>query len=259
MNEEADAGMRDETEIRELLALAAVGALDPGEDARLRSQIADRPELAAELARYEEAAASLADAVATPPPPALRASVLAAVRDVPQAGASEPAATPPVASEVAPAPVVPIEAARGRNRRWFAAGAFAAVAAAAVGVLAIGPLRDDGDGGVQVADVVADADAVTIAFDGELDELQLVHSPNHNAVALVGEGVPSLADEQVYELWLVRDDDPQRVDIFEPDDDGRVELLIPDMDPPAGASFAITIEPPGGSDEPTSTAVAATA
>jgi anti-sigma-K factor RskA len=269
MSERDAPGMDDNEadEIRELLALAAVGALDRDEDARLRERIADRPDLLAELAEHEEAAASLADAVAETPPPALRASVLAAIHDIPQAGgsaeASDAPAPAPPAEQPSPsdhaAPVVPIS--RARRRRWMpAAGAVLGAAAALIlAVVAVGSLTGDDDGGIQVADVVADGDAVTIGFGGQEPGFRLVHSPNHNAVALVGDAIPELAADQVYELWIVRDDTPEPMEIFTPDDDGAVEVLIPDMAPPPGASFAITIEPPGGSDRPTSTAIATTA
>lgn len=234
-------------EIRELVALAAVGALDADELARLRERIADRPDLQAELASYEDAAASLADAVAETPPPGLRSSVLAAIRDEPQPRAPEP-----------PAPVVPITAAR--RRRWAPVAAIGAAAAAVLAVVAVGALNGDDDGGgLRADDLVAAPDAVTITFDGQEDGFALVHSPRHGAVALVGEDIPELAEDQVYELWLVQDDTPEPMEIFAPDDDGQVEVVIPDMAPPEGATFAITIEPPGGSDQPTSTAIATTA
>ena len=84
-----------------------------------------------------------------------------------------------------------------------------------------------------------------------------MHSPALGASALVGSAIPTPDDDDVYELWMISDAAPEPVDTFRPDDDGDVELLIEDAASPDDAVFAITIEPPGGSEQPTTPVLAA--
>lgn len=242
-------------ELRELMALAAVGALDDGDRRQLDAALSGRSDLDDERRDLEAAAAALAFAVAAEPPPALRGRILDAVAELPRSNADQPA---PSASNL-PAPdgpraeVVPIGRAR---RRWMTplAAAAAVVALLAGAVLVSTQL---GDEELDVAAVVADDEAVTIPLAGEISTLRLVQSARYDAVALVGDEVPLPEGDQVYELWLLEDGQPQRVDIFRPGDDGSVDLLVPEMTPPDGAVFAITVEPAGGTNAPTGQVVAA--
>ncbi len=144
-------------ELREQLALYAVGALDDDERTELEDVLRTRPDLRAELDELLEAAAMMADAEREAPPAGLRANVLDLIANEPQLPAAP----------VAPiAPVVPITAGRRRNR-WIAAGA-AVVAAAAIAVGVVVVTRDDG-GTDQVAAVVDADDAQTIQMPGNPD------------------------------------------------------------------------------------------
>ena len=110
-----------EQELRELLALSAVGALSEQEQAELDAALGDRPDLRAELDGLHGAAAVIADAVAETPPPALRSSVLEAIASTPQEASRSPRSC---------------HSLRRRRHRWLGVGA----AAAAVVVLAVGAL-----------------------------------------------------------------------------------------------------------------------
>ncbi len=231
---------RDE-ELRELIALAAVGALADDERAALDRELAARQDMQAELAELEDAAASMAVAAAEEPPARLRSDVMAVVRDVPP-----------------PSAVTDLDRARRqRRRRWLPVAAAAAVVVlAGVGVAVL----RDGDGAEsEIAAVVEDEESVTVSLDGETMTLRLIHSPANDASALVGEDGPPPDGDQVYELWLLADAAPVPIEIFRPTDDGVVEILLPDVTPTDEASFAVTIEPPGGSPQPTGDIVAASA
>ena len=211
-------GMGDD-ELRELLALAAVGALDDEERGALDAAIASRPDLQAELAELEDAAAALGDATAEAPPPGLRGAVMASVEDVAQ--------LPPSVTPAAPDDGVVVGLATGRRRRrWMPVAAAAAAVAVLAGAL-VAVVGGDDDGGGEVAAVVEADDAVTTELTGDLAGLRLVYSADRQAAALVGEGVPEPTGDDVYELWRIVDT-PERMDIFRPDDDGRVELYLPD-------------------------------
>jgi anti-sigma-K factor RskA len=246
--------MNDE-ELHELLALEAVGALSDTERAELDDAIEGRPELRAELESLRGAAATMAEAVSEPPPPSLRARVLDEIATTPQ----EPAFPAPETTSVPeppPAPVVPITSAR--RHRWLRWTAIAAAAAAvAVGVLVVSPFGGD-DAGDHVAEVLEDPNATTIELTGELSGLRLVHSESADATVLEGTGVPAPEGDDVFELWRIAGSEPEPViREFRPED-GMVVELMEGVDP-GNDVFAITVEPAGGSDEPTSEPVAATA
>ncbi len=88
------------TQIQELAAAYALGALDPAEASRLESMAAADRDLRAELDTFLHVARRLAQAV-TPvaPPPAIRAAVLARIARTPQ---QRPAAQPPAVPPVVP-------------------------------------------------------------------------------------------------------------------------------------------------------------
>jgi anti-sigma-K factor RskA len=241
--------MGDE-QLRELLALEAVGALSDTERAELDAAIEDRPDLRAELESLRGAAATMAEVVSEPPPASLRAAVLETIATTPQEqplpGPGAPAAPEP---EPPLAPVVPITAAR--RHRWLRWGAVAAAAAAAViAVLVVSPFDGD-DSGERIAEVVDAPDARTIALTGELAGLRLVHSAAADATVLEGEAVVAPEGTDVYELWRLAGATPEAiVRDFRPDDEGRVAVLVEGLDP-GDDDFAVTQEPDGGSDEPT--------
>jgi anti-sigma-K factor RskA len=250
--------MNGEDQLRELLALEAVGALSEAERAELDVAIEDRPDLRDELESLRAAALTMADAVREPPPPGVRGRVLDAITTVPQ----EPAlsAPAPAASPVAPAPepvapVVPITAARRHRWRWGAAAV--AAAAVAIGVMLVSPFAGD-DAGDHIADVL-DNPSRTIELTGELSGLRLVYSEAVGSTVLEGVGVTAPAGDEVLELWRVAGTVPEPVvREFRPEDDGSVAVLMEGLDP-GDDVFAVTVEPVGGSDQPTSEPVAVTA
>ncbi len=240
-----------EQELREMLALSAVGALSEEEQHELDAAMGDRPDLRAELDGLHAAAAVMADAVAESPPPALKSSVLAAI-------ASTPQMAPERADEAPIAPVVPLA---GRRRsRWLAVGA----AAAAVAVLAVGAvvvLSDGDDGDDQVAAVVEADDATTIPMPGALPGVTIVYSAEQDAAVLLADQVPLPEGDNVFELWAISDGTPESFTTFRPDDDGRLSVYAAGLDPASADVWAITEEPAGGSPTglPTTDILAATA
>jgi anti-sigma-K factor RskA len=250
--------MGDE-QLRELLALEAVGALSESERAELDAAIEDRPDLRAELESLRGAAATMADAVSEPPPSGLRARVLDTIAATPQEPPL-PGAEPPVIAEPEPerpvAPVVPITAAR--RHRWVRWGAAAAAAAAAViAVLVVSPWSGD-DTGELTAEVINAPDARTIELTGELAGLRLVHSASVGNSVLEGQAIAAPDGTDVYELWRIAGSTPEAVvREFRPNDDGTVTVLMKGVDP-GDDVFAVTVEPEGGSDQPTSEPIALT-
>jgi anti-sigma-K factor RskA len=245
-------------EREELLALGAAGALTPDEAGELDRLLADDPQAAAEYAAMLDDVTALAESVAEAPPPRLRATVLEAVASETQVGAT---AAPPV-SDLAPplqppapaqphiAPVVPIH-----RRRWWVPATAVAAAIVIVGGALIVTRDADAPTDDMMAEVLAADDAVTVELDGELGELQLVKSAEVDATVLMGEGIDAPEAQQVLQLWAIADGPPASMGTFVPDDDGHVAFVMEGTEPD-GVQYAVSVEPEGGSEQPTGDIVA---
>lgn len=254
----------NDDDLRALVALAAVDALEPDEEQALRDALADRPDLAAELEDLRVAAATMAEAVAETPPPSVRAGVLAAIAAEVEAGAGAPTALPaepgppgPPRQPSPPSPptVVPLAPRRRRRLVLLAAAAAVVVASAAVATRVLDDSSAD-----EIAAVLDDPDAVEVGLSGEIGELTVVYSGDDRRAVMQGDDIAGLDDDKVYELWtLPPGGDAIPVGTFRPDGDGVVEVLMDDVDLDLDASLAITVEPSGGSDAPTSPPVAQSA
>jgi anti-sigma-K factor RskA len=94
---------------------------------------------------------------------------------------------------------------------------------------------------------------------GSLPDLTIVHSASEDAAVLLADDVPVPQGDRVYELWAIRGGTPERFATFRPDDDGRLRVYAAGLDPASAEQWAITEEPPGGSDAPTGPILNATA
>jgi anti-sigma-K factor RskA len=253
--------MADERE--ELLALGAAGALSPEEAAELERVLATDPEAASRYAELVDDATLLAESVAEPPPTHLRAAVLAAIAAEPQDRGDTVAPAAPLPPPIEPAeeqaepahvaPVVPIH----RRKWWIPATAVAAAIVVIGGALIV--TRDaDAPSDDMMAAVLEAEDAVTIQLTGPAGDLRLVKSEEHDATVLVGDGIEGPAEPEVLQLWAIEDDQPSSMGTFRPDDDGHVGVVMEGTEP-EGAVYAVTVEPEGGSAQPTGDIVAGTA
>ena len=75
---------------------------------------------------------------------------------------------------------------------------------------------------------------------------------------LLADEVPVPEGDRVYELWAIRAGTPERFATFRPDDDGTLSVYAPGLDPASAEQWAITEEPAGGSDAPTTPVLNAT-
>lgn len=258
---------------RDEIAARALDALEPEERRRFDAEADDATR--AELADMQTTAAALAEAVAVAPPADLRARIFEQVAATEQMTPDEVAAERAVADE-APLPLVaatPTPDAVDREpalvgggsmaegprelaarRRWFQRpGSLLAAAAAAVVLLV---------GGIGIGQAIRTPDPVSALVHAADVRTQtasladgtratLLWSSDQGEAAFVFEGLTQLETEQVYQAWFMpADGDPIPAGTFVGGDGSVVHALDGVLH--EGDGVAITVEPDGGSEQPTS-------
>ena len=220
------------TDLHTLSGAYAVDALSPEEAEEFRKHLEACPACRDEVRELREAAALMGASEATPPPAHLRASVLTAASRQPQL----------------PPKVSPLDSVR--KRRW--SPRLLAAAAAVLMVVGIGIGYDQLRQPDQVqANPVAqvfnapDAHRATMSTSNG-GTISVATSPSLNKMAVDTDELPPLEAGQVYQLWAIADDTPQSAGLLEDPDKGAAMEM-----PAEGIAVAITIEPAGGSDLPT--------
>ncbi|GLI27806.1 hypothetical protein ARHIZOSPH14_20480 [Agromyces rhizosphaerae] len=266
---------RDREELEALAAAGALDALDDEERAALEAARDADDGLDGRANEYDEVAAALgAAAEPVAPPPAMRDALLARIAQTPQvrADGATPAPDAPEAEAAAPihaAPVTPeqpapaaADAPRGgpaqerARSRWGvrAATAVAAVAAASALLVAGIALGGGFSGPAETPEsVVAE---ISAAPDARRQSVQssdgatatLVWSDELDRTALLVDELPALGDDETYEAWVITDAGIAAAGLFAAGDGVTVHLI---ESAPAGATIGVTVEPAGGSDQPT--------
>ena len=227
------------TEVHALSGAYAVDALDDLERVRFEEHLSRCAECRAEVDSLREAAASLAiDPV--DPPAALRAGVLTGIESI--------RPLPPLTSAT-PAPVAVID----RRRRWRSAPLLVAAALVLVALAAtalVRPWEGTKDQPLTVEGVLQ-ADDVRSVHQGLPDGSgATVYVSRSEGAAVIRTSDMTLAPEgKVYELWLQTPDGVMEPAGLMPDDPNATVLL--DGDASSSTGVGITVEPDGGSKEPT--------
>ena len=239
----------------ELIGAYAVDALPEREAADFRAHLATCERHRAMAAEMRDVAAVLPDAAEPmPPPPALRARILDAVHETPQM------------LTASRAPAVAAERDRGRARvTWLssfgrgrvASGAIAAVVVAAIVGLSAWNIvllnRDDG-GAQEFASAITSSAPLETAG-GERTGTVVYFGNEHRAV-VIAEGMRQLDPErETYQMWSVTGDQATSLGLMQAGDDGGASIAVP-FDASKADTFAITVEPAGGSAQPSAPPVA---
>jgi len=263
-----------------LAAAYALDALDDADRAAVERALASSPELRDELDRYAESVAHLAElAEPVEPPPGLKPRLMAEIDRTPQLTADAAVTTEGAAAEAttgaaAPAPATsapepppasasmapdhrPGAAEREARRRWFQRpGAIIAAAAAAVvlvagAVIGIGWPGPNGWGAqLERAAIAAAPDAQTATAEAAGGgEVTLVWSAEQGRSVLVAEGLPDVGADETYELWYIDDAGATSAGTF--DASGAQTWRVLEGDFASGAAVGVTVEPAGGSPQPT--------
>lgn len=226
-------------ENQDLLAAWALDAVDEVERARIERAIARDPELAARARTFRDAVERLADADAQPAPAELRDLVLAEIGQTAQLRPTTDAASPAEDSQRQ----------RPGRGRWLAAVAAVVLAIA----IPVGVAIDQAERADQAEHQVELLDEALRQPDAEVVSEDL--ADGGRAVAVIGSelvvfsasGVPELPDGD-YQLWIVDGDVATSAGVLTWQE-GRLFTQVGELGPEA--ALAMTAEPEGGSDQPT--------
>ncbi len=270
----------------DLAAAYALDALDAGERAEYEVHLAGCEQCRAEVAELRETAAQLAETVSEEPPSGLRDRVLTQVAGTPQVSI-RPTPLRPAAPAPAPAPAaLPPAAPPSRALTvWLAAAVVALVlGAAALGFLAVRLDQRLDDVSTRLAAteaqleetegqlastearlaeaeselvsagelraVLASNDGSVVSLTGPGDgTMRFAYSPTTGQGVLIGDGLAAVDEAQTYQAWLIDDGVPQPAGLFSPTD-GEVTFAV-EGDPGTAEAVAVTLEPAGGSPQPT--------
>ncbi|MGN7703880.1 anti-sigma factor [Cellulosimicrobium sp. 22601] len=243
------AGPDDLRDVRDLLPAYALDAVDDVERRAVERLLAADPDARRALDEYRDVVAAFA--VESAPPPGLRDAVLARV--------AASAATVPSAGESTGGDVVDLAAARrARRRRWtgLAAAVAAVVAVAVPTTVAVratqeqSRLQEQADA---IARMLADPDATIlhgeVAGGGQASVLAAGDDMYFRASDL-----PDAGDDRDYQLWVVEPDGAVVSAGVLDVQDGSTSRLVKDE---PGVGMAVTVEPAGGSEQPTTDPVVA--
>jgi anti-sigma-K factor RskA len=225
--------MEPET-LHELAAGYALDALDDDERVAFEQHLAECEQCAADVLAFRETAALLAHAVEGPEPrPELRERLLAEAR-----------------REVPHQSVVVI---RPRRALRLTAIAAAAAVAAAIG-LGVWATSLSSSLDAERSALADSARAAAILADEGSRRLplgaygQVVRAPDGEAVMIV-RNLDEAPSGKTYEAWVIGAGGPVKAGLF---DGGDQEIVLLDEPVGTGAIVAVTLEPEGGSEQPTS-------
>ena len=229
-------------DLHHLIGPYALDSLEGDDRSRFEAHLAGCEQCRTELRGFQSTTAMLGEAMSVPPPPDLRNRVLAMASSTTQEH-----------------PVVTAMSQRSRVRRVLPRIGLAA--AAAVAVVGIGGFVAEHERADELSAertnltlVMADKNATftegTVVGGGKVN---VIASSDHDAAVVVGASLSSLRSDQTYQVWRMHDGKPTSVGLL-----GRGSGMLY-VDGIKGAdAFAVSVEPAGGSEQPTSDPIVVT-
>jgi anti-sigma-K factor RskA len=237
-------------ELHLLTGAYALDALTGDELAEFEGHLEQCAACAGEVRGLRETATRLGMATAIEPPPWMREQVLAAVgrvRQLPPSGVREMTADGP----------------RRRSRltrrlpRPIAVTAMAA-AIVALAVLQVGTrhqLQQAQTNNQTIASVLSASDArIELSSSAVGGTVTAVISPHDGEAVVTASGMPTPTDARVYQLWVISPAGARSVGLL-PGSSARAAAPVLAGDVQPGDQLAVTIEPAGGTKQPTTTPI----
>lgn len=223
------------TELHTLSGAYALNALSAEEAEQFRRHLDECTACRQEVRELQAAAASMGSSEAIAPPEHLKARVLDAVDRTPQLPPRDKGGV-----------VVDVPPHRWGRRFLVAAAAAVIVVGAAVG---LSQLQDDEQQSLlaqEVVQVFEAEDAHTATMEtANGGKISVATSPTRGEMAVDTDELPALDEEHVYQLWAIQGGAISSVGILEPEKGAAMQMPEPDVE------VAITVEPAGGSAQPT--------
>lgn len=235
-------------EVHELAALYVVDALTPDETLDFEIHLAGCIACQEEVADMRRITGHLSGSVDSDPPPSLRAAVLASIAET----AQEPAV-----AAVVPDNVLPMNR-RTPSRLPYLVAAAAVLLALGFGGWGLQNHQDAQQASEQRAQIVQllgapDVRTITAAAAGGGSGTVVVSRASNRAL-FVANRMPQLPDNKVYELWTITRT-PVPAGTFT--SGGSSSLVTLPQAALAAKTIAVTVEPNGGSEQPTTTPIMA--
>lgn len=226
------------TDLHTLSGAFALNALSAAEAEQFRRHLEDCAVCRQEVRELQQAAARMGASEAVPPPAYLKARVLSAADRTPQ--------LPPRTG--GGGNVIEVPPHRWGRRMLLAAAAVVLVVAGGIGISQLGNESDEqqsllAEGVVRVFEA-EDAHRAEMPTENG-GTIRVAASPELNQMAVDTDELPPLDDQHVYQLWAVHDGAMESVGVLEPDKGAYMDMPTPDTE------VAITVEPVGGSEQPT--------
>ncbi|GAC69260.1 anti-sigma factor [Gordonia soli] len=264
-------GPKDHDELLDLATIVGLNAVHADELADIERRLAGAPigvrvEFHQQVRATREAMARVSAATAAEAPPTVRDHLLAAIHAEPSStettrpvSTTAPAETAVPPSEPAgDGAVAPVTELRPRRRQtvYLAAATVAAVAIGAVGwVIGVSTGSSDDPARSPAEQVFAAGDARSASGSVGGGEATVTFSDSANAGVLVMRDVPPPKAGTVYQMWLRH---PSGVvsagTMSDKDVSPTTTAVLTDLDD--ATALAFTVEPPGGSPQPTGAIVA---
>ncbi|MFA9432745.1 anti-sigma factor domain-containing protein [Egicoccus sp. AB-alg2] len=235
-------------DIHTLTGAYAADALDDDERRFFEQHLEACDACAQEVAELLATAARLGGAAAEPPPPDLKVRVLDEIdrtrQEAPRPRAGDGAGSTGTAT----------------GRPWWGRLLVPAAAVLVVLGIGVGVLVNDlygrvdslQDQQVRYEEILAAPDARWVETQGPDGSVgRVVLSPSRGEAVLLVDGMAPAPHEHTYELWVIDAAGATPAGVFDVDDRGRVSRVVTG-DFTEAAAIGVTVEPEGGSPQPTS-------
>lgn len=237
-----------EEQLHDLAGAYVLDALDDLERRRYEEHLRGCDRCREEVAGFAEAATLLTDDLAVTPPADVRQRVMERVRAEPQAGSQAP--------DEQQAPLTPAPHRPSRSRWWLAAAAAAVVAAAG---LTYAVTRPDDPVTTLMAQVLDAEDAQVSTEQAAGATFTVVSSDDVGRAVFMVDDLPQPPEGSDYQLWFVLDDGRAvSAGLVPPDGTPDARMLLEGSIPDAEETLVgVTVEPAGGSEQPTTEPIVA--
>lgn len=239
----------DKFENNDAAGAFVLNAMSPDERETFQQRMGVDPDLRSEVDELRKVTEAMSLYLIEEPPPTVKDAVMSLILSEPQLDRIASEST--VVSEDLATVAVLSERRAIRRGSLAALSAMAAAFLVIVGFVALDTPSSTVDD--QIAAALADPMASVEVLQNETGMLRVITLPNSEDAVLVGSGLPALDDAQTYQLWAidsaVEDAAPVSAGTFDLSD-GEIRAILrrTSVNDPV---WAVSIEPAGGSPQPT--------